>query len=99
MIERPPVGWTVRTLRLGQVVAVGLFVLAFAATLAGNSEAAALMASAAVVTLIATPAISLAATVLESWRRGRPTALLAVVVLAVLSLASGLAILVGGSRY
>ncbi len=48
-----------------------------------------------VLALIATPALSLAATALEAWARDRQTALLAVVVLAVLSLAAGVALVLG----
>ncbi len=46
-----------------------------------------------VVAIIATPALSLAATALETWKADRPVALLAVVVLGVLSFATGLALM------
>ncbi|MGI8929319.1 MAG: hypothetical protein ACR2H0_07650 [Candidatus Limnocylindrales bacterium] len=48
-----------------------------------------------VLAVIATPAISLAATVLEAWGRERQTAVLALVVLGVLSVATMLAMIIG----
>lgn len=49
-----------------------------------------------VVAIIATPAISLAATALETWKRDRPVAILAIAVLGVLTVAVALALVLGG---
>jgi hypothetical protein len=94
MIERAPISWTVRALRTGAAFALGLSLSAIVLHVIGSAVAdkAALLG---VLALIATPAISLAATVFESWARERQTALLAVIVLVVLSVATGLALVIG----
>lgn len=94
MSERAPVSWTVRALQSGAAFAVGLFLSAIALHVMDN-DAADKAALLGVLALIATPAFSLVATALEAWARERQTALLAVVVLGVLSLATGLALLLG----
>ena len=94
MSERAPVSLTVRALQSGAAFALGLFLSAIALHLVGSAVAdrAALLG---VLALIATPAISLAATVFEAWARERQTALLALAVLGVLSVATGLALVLG----
>ncbi len=91
MSERAPIAWTVRALKSGAAFALALFLSAIALHLVGHPAAdkAALLG---VLALIATPAISLAATALEAWARERQTALLALAVLAVLSVATALAL-------
>lgn len=93
MNERAPIDWTVRALKSGAAFALGLFLSAIALHLVGNPAAdkAALLG---VLALIATPAISLVATALEAWARERQTAVLALAVLGVLTVASALALLV-----
>jgi hypothetical protein len=89
-----PVSLTVRALRSGGGFAVALLLSAVVLHLMGSDVAnrAALLG---VVALIATPALSLAATALETWKRERTTTLLAVIVLGVLTVATGLALFVG----
>lgn len=91
MSERPHIAWSVRALKSGAAFALGLFLSAIALHLVGHpaAEKAALLG---VLALIATPAISLAATALEAWARERQTAVLALAVLAVLSVATALAL-------
>lgn len=94
MSERAPISRTVRALKSGAAFALGLFLSAIVLHVIGSDVAdkAALLG---VLALIATPAISLAATVFETWARERQTALLAMVVLGVLCVATGLALVLG----
>lgn len=69
----------------------GLFVAALVLHVVGN-EGAERAASLGVVALIATPALALLAIALELWNRARTTALLALAVLAVLGLATAVAV-------
>lgn len=87
-----PIALTIRTLRAGAAFAGSLFMAAIVLHLVGSdvAERAALLG---VMALIATPALSLAATSIETWAKDRPTALLAIVVLAILAVATGLALL------
>ena len=94
MSERGPAYWTVRVLQAGAAFAGGLCLSAIALHAIGSDVAdnAALLG---VLALIATPPLSLAATAIEAWGRERQVALLAIVVLGVLTVASGLALLLG----
>lgn len=94
MNELAPVSWTVRALQSGAAFALALLLSAIVLHLMGNPVAdnAALLG---VLALMATPAISLLATAFEAWARERQTALLALVVLGVLSVAAGLALMLG----
>ena len=94
MIDPAPVSLTVRALQAGAAFSIALFLSAIVLDLIG-SETANNAALLGVLALIATPALSLAATALEAWPRERQTAVLAVVILGVLSLATGLALLLG----
>lgn len=94
MSERAPITLTVRALQAGASFAISLFLGALALRVIG-SEAADNAALLGVLALIATPALSLAATAAETWAGERPTALLALVVLGILTLATGLALLLG----
>ncbi len=94
MSERAPVSWTVRALQSGAAFAMALCLSAIVLHVIG-SETAENAALLGVLALIATPALSLVATAFEAWARERQTALLAVVVLGVLSLATGLALVLG----
>jgi hypothetical protein len=89
-----PVALTIRALQSGGAFAVALLLSALVLHVMG-SDVANNAAVLGVVALIATPALSLAATVVESWTRERPTALLAVIVLGVLTVATGLALSIG----
>ena len=92
MSERAPVSLTVRALQAGATFASALFLVAIVLHVVGNA-AADRAAQLGVLALIATPAVSLVATALESWTRERQTAVLAIVVLGVLGVATGLALL------
>lgn len=94
MSGQAPVSWTVRALQGGAAFAMALFLSAIVLHAIGN-DAADRAALLGVVALIATPALSLAATALEAWARERQTALLAIAVLGVLSVATVLALLLG----
>ena len=87
--------WTVRALRTGQVVAAALFGAAIALHLVGQASVGAVAASAAVVVVLATPAFALFAAMVDARDSGHATALLAGAVLAVLSVATALAVFIG----
>lgn len=91
MNERAPIDLTVRALRAGAAFAISLLLSAIALRVLG-SDAADDAALLGVLALIATPALSLAATAIEAWARERQTAFLALVVLGVLGLATALAL-------
>jgi hypothetical protein len=90
---KPPAS-TVRALRAGSAFALALFLSSIVLHLLGNdiAERAALLG---VVAIIATPAISLLATAMEQWSRDRQTATLALSVIGVLAVATGLALFIG----
>ena len=85
---------TIRTLRAGSAFAVTLL-LAGLVLYALGSDIGARAALLGVLAMIATPALGLVATTIESWDRDRTAALLGVVVLGVLVVASGVALFVG----
>jgi hypothetical protein len=93
MNQREPAALTVRALRGGAGFATALFLSAIVLGVIG-SDVAARAALLGVLAIIATPAISLVATALETWTRERPTAVLAIVVLLVLAVATGVALFV-----
>ena len=89
---KPP-ATTVRALRAGSAFALALFLSSIVLDLLGNeiAERAALLG---IVAIIATPAISLLATVFEQWSRDRQVATLALSVIGVLAVATGLALFI-----
>ena len=98
MSERVPaqddLRWTILALRAGGLLAVALFVGALCLRLVGVLDTAAAISWAGVVVVISTPPAALLATAVETWRRNRRTALLAVAVLLVLGGASLVALAV-----
>jgi len=88
---------TIRALQMGAAFAISLLLAAIALHALGYdiAERAAFLG---VVALIATPALSLAATFVESRTRERPTALLATAVLAVLAVATVVALLLSNQQ-
>jgi hypothetical protein len=95
MIERPPVRFTVRALQLGELVAVVLFGVAILAHLAGSTGQATFVGTLGVVMVIATPALALVATMVEARQSDRATVLAALLVLGVLTVATGVALYIG----
>ena len=89
---KPP-ATTVRALRAGSAFALALFLSSIVLDLLGNeiAERAALLG---IVAIIATPAISLLATVFEQWSSDRQVATLALSVIGVLAVATGLALFI-----
>ena len=89
---KPP-ALTVRALRAGSAFALALFLSSIVLDLLGSdiSERAAMLG---VVAIIATPAISLLATAAEQWSRDRQIAALALSVIGVLAVATGLALFI-----
>jgi amino acid transporter len=90
-----PVRLTVRALRAGQVAAAAFFAVALVAQLLAQEALATTAATLGVLLVIATPAVSLLATIAESWRKDRPTLIAAGLVLAVLAVATSVALLIG----
>jgi hypothetical protein len=90
-----PIALTIRALRAGAAFAIPLFIAAIVLNALGI-DVAERAAYLGVLAVIATPALSLAATVVEAWSRDRTIALLAVAVLLVLGVATGLALAIGG---
>ena len=90
---KPP-ALTVRALRAGSAFALALFLSAIVLHVLGSAiaESAALLG---VVAIIATPALALLATAAEQWARDRSIATLAVAVVGVLTVATGVALLIG----
>ena len=82
---------TARALQAGAAFVSGVFVAALVLHLFG-SDIADRAGSLGVAALIATPAVALLATAFEFWNKERATALLALTVLAVLGLATAVAI-------
>jgi hypothetical protein len=93
MMERPPVALTVRALVIGTFLAAACLAGALALTLVGVTATAAAVSAVGIVILIATPALGLAATFLETRRTEHRTALMALLVLAILVVAAGVALL------
>lgn len=91
---REPAALTIRALRTGAGFAIALFLTAVVLDALG-SDIADRAAFLGIVALIATPALSLAATAFESWNRDRTTALLALGVIGVLAVAVGVALFIG----
>ena len=90
---KPP-ALTVRALRAGSAFALALFLSAIVLDLLGSdiAERAALLG---VLAIIGTPALALFATAVEQWPRDRSIATLAVAVVGVLTVASGIALFIG----
>ena len=85
---------TIRALRTGSAFAITLLLAGLVLTAVG-SDVGVRAAVLGVLAMIATPVLGLVATTIESWDRDRTAALLAVAVLGVLVLASGVALFVG----
>jgi uncharacterized membrane protein len=85
---------TIRALRAGSAFAITLLLAGLVLTALG-SDVGVRAALLGVLAMIATPVLGLVATTIESWDRDRTAALLAVAVLGVLVLASGVAFFVG----
>jgi hypothetical protein len=92
--HRPDARRTSAVLTIGTAVAVVCFALAFAVRFVGLVLNADFVATVAVILLLATPALGLVTTAIELRRIQRPAALLAVLVLAILTGATTLALLV-----
>lgn len=95
MHDQVPASLTIRALQTGAAFAISLLLAAILLDALGH-EAADRAAALGVVALIATPALALVATFVESVARDRPTALLATAVLAVLAVAIGVALFISG---
>ena len=87
---KPP-ALTIRALRAGSAFALSLFLAAIVLNLLG-SDIAERAGFLGVVAIIATPAVSLVATAAEQWAHDRSIATLAVAVLGVLTVATGIAL-------
>jgi hypothetical protein len=90
---RPSSRSTVAALAIGTIVAVSLFVAAYVVRIAGHPTLSDTVATVATIVLLAIPAVALIATAAELRRVQRSAAILAGAVLAVLVLASALALL------
>jgi hypothetical protein len=91
---RGPAALTIRILQAGGAFATALFLSAIVLQVLG-SDVAERAAVLGVLAIIATPPLSLAATAVETWGKDRHVALLAAVVLAVLAVATGVALFLG----
>ena len=85
---------TIRALRAGSAFAITLLLAGLVLPAVG-SDVGGRAALLGVLAMIATPVLGLVATTIESWERDRTAALLAVAVLGVLVVASGVALFVG----
>jgi len=92
--SHPPARLTIRALRTGSGFAIALL-LAGVVLHALGSDVADRAALLGVLAMIATPVLGLLATVVETWDRDRTVALLALVVVAVLAAAVGVAVFIG----
>ena len=91
--QRPSVSGTARALTAGTVLSAALLALGFVCGLARLASIANLLSTAGVVALLTTPAVGLLLTFIEL-RPGHPrAAMLALVVLGVLGVATALALL------
>ena len=84
---------TVRALQAGAVFVIGLLAAGLVLQVLG-SDVADRAATLGVFALVATPALALAATSLETWRTERTTAVLALLVLGVLAVATVVALFI-----
>ena len=91
--SRPAVRSTVTVLTVGTILSVGLFVAGFVLRLIGQEAIADAAAIAAVIALLLTPAAGLISTAFELRRLQRSAALLGLLVLAILIIATALALL------
>jgi len=87
---KPP-ALTIRALRAGSAFALSLFLAAIVLNLLG-SDIAERAGFLGVVAIIATPAVSLVATAAEQWAHDRSITTLAVAVVGVLTVATGIAL-------
>ena len=87
---KPP-ALTIRALRASSAFALSLFLAAIVLHLLG-SDIAERAGFLGVVAIIATPALALLATAVEQWTHDRSIATLAVVVMGVLAVATGIAL-------
>jgi drug/metabolite transporter (DMT)-like permease len=92
---REPVRLTIRALRGGQLAAAAFFGVALVAQLLVQEQLSMTAATIGVLVVIATPAVSLLATIVEARRTDRPTVIAAALVLAVLGVATGVALIIG----
>jgi len=92
MVHRPPARWTVFALTAGTLLSVAGFVVDVVLRWLGQPAPADVVATAAVIALLATPAAGLLATSLELRRDQLPAALLALLVLLILGGATVLAV-------
>jgi fucose 4-O-acetylase-like acetyltransferase len=91
--SRPAVRSTVSVLTIGTLISVGLFVAGFVLRLVGQDAIADTAAIAAVMALLITPAAGLISTAVELRQQQLSAALLGLLVLAILVIATGLALL------
>jgi uncharacterized membrane protein len=85
---------TIRALRAGSAFAITLLLAGLVLSALG-SDVGVRAALLGVLAMIATPVLGLVATTIESWDRDRTAALLAVAVIGVLLVASGVALFIG----
>jgi hypothetical protein len=88
-----PSSWTSRVLLFGTLISAVCFVAGFGLGLVKASDLSALASGAGIVSLLATPVVGLLASAAELRQLQRPAMLVALGVLAVLSLAVAVAIL------
>lgn len=93
MIERPPVAGTARALTYGALLSAALLTVAFLLTVAQRPAEARLVSALGIVMLLVTPAVGLVVTFVELRPLQPRAALLAVLVLAILGLATLVALL------
>ena len=92
MGERPTSRMTVALLALGSIVSASLFVVGFTLRVLGQSAPADIASLAGVVVLLATPPVGLLATAAELRRIQPAAAALALVVVAILAMATFVAV-------
>ncbi len=95
MSDRPSAAATARVLSAGSLIAAALFVGSFALSVAGMRAESALVATTALVVLLATPAVGLVASALELRGFQPRVAGLAVIVLLILGAATLVAFAAG----
>ncbi len=91
--HRPAAQATVAVLTLGTLIAVTMFVVAFAIRLLGQETLSDQVGTVAVIALLATPAVALITTALEMRADQRTAAGLALLVLGILVSAAALAVI------
>jgi len=92
MVHRPPARWTALVLTAGTLLSVAGFVVDVVLRWLGQPGPADVIATAAVISLLATPAVGLLATSAELRHDQLPAALLALLVLLILAGATVLAV-------